>query len=89
MLSNLHYFTICTIRLYQNKTFMNCQELKFRKFLKKNYLNLILINKIANILKINTRDLMPPIQDHYVKIQKYNKNRSWYYPSIKKRIFIC
>ena len=27
---------------------------------------------------------MPPIQEHYVKIQKYNKNRSWYYPSIKK-----
>ena len=31
---------------------------------------------------------MPPIQDHYVKIQKYNNNRSWYYPSMKKKEFL-
>ena len=43
------------------------------------------INKIANLLKINSRDLLPPVQNHYVKIQRYNKNRSWYYPSVKNK----
>ena len=48
-------------------------------FKKKKLPNSNVINRIANILKINSRDLLPPIQDHYVKIQKYNNNRSWYY----------
>mgnify|MGYP005997958545 CR=1 FL=1 len=29
------------------------------------------IDKIATFLKINSRDLLPPIQNYYVKIQKY------------------
>ena len=57
-------------------------------FKKKKLPNSNVINKIANILKINSRDLLPPIPDHYVKIQKYNNNRSWYYPSMKKKEFL-
>ena len=34
MLSNLHYFTICTIRLYQNKTF-ELSGIKIQEIFKK------------------------------------------------------
>ena len=83
LLYHLHNSSISKQNFYELSGIKIQEIFKKKKLPKSN-----LINKIANILKINTRDLMPPIQDHYVKIQKYNKNRSWYYPSIKKKEFL-
>lgn len=71
------------------KNFYELSGIKLDKMFKKKKLPKDnVINKIANILKINTRDLLPPIQSHYVRIQRYNENRSWYYPSNKKKEFL-
>ena len=59
-----------------------------RLFKNKKLPNVKVVDKIATFLKINSRDLLPPIQNDYVKIQKYKSNRSWYYPSKYKKEFL-
>ena len=60
------------------------QRLKI-KISKNSLPNMKTINKIANYLKINLRDLLPPMKSKAVKIQKSNENRSWFYPSNSKK----
>jgi hypothetical protein len=83
LLYHLNNSSISKQNLYELSGIKLKEILKNKKIPKAN-----IINKVANILKINIRDLNPPIQEHYVKIQKYKENRSWYYPSIKKREFL-
>ena len=45
------------------------------------------LEKIANFLNINLRDLIPPIKSKSVKIKKFNKNRSWFYPSKRNKTY--
>ena len=60
------------------------QRLKI-KISKNSLPNMKTINKIANYLKINLRDLLPPMKSKAVKIQKSNENRSWFYHSNSKK----
>ena len=57
------------------------------KINKKKLPNFQKILKIAKCLKINLRDLLPPIKSEAVKMKKYQENRYWYYPSEKNKIY--
>jgi transcriptional regulator with XRE-family HTH domain len=46
------------------------------------------IKKIAGLLGINERDLTPPVIESEVKIQKYDKNKKWYYPSNTQKRYL-
>ncbi len=71
------------------QNFNELTGLNLKRLLKNKKLpNVKVVDKIATFLKINSRDLLPPIQKDYVKIQKYKSNRSWYYPSKYKKEFL-
>ena len=54
------------------KNFHELSGINLKKILiQKRLPNQMTINKIADFLKINSRDLLPPVQNHYVKIQRY------------------
>ena len=57
------------------------------KINKKNIPSTQKILKLANILNINLRDMLPPIKSKAVKIKKYKENRFWYYPTKKNKIY--
>ena len=48
----------------------------------------IILKKISNFLNINYRELFPPNNTVEVKIQKYQNNKRWYYPSINKKNYL-
>jgi transcriptional regulator with XRE-family HTH domain len=48
----------------------------------------ITLKKISNFLNINYKELFPPNNTVEVKIQKYQNNKKWYFPSIKKRNYL-
>ena len=62
------------------------KKIRFKKK-KKKLPNFQKILKIAKCLKINLRDLLPPIKSEAVKMKKYQENRYWYYPSEKNKIY--
>ena len=71
------------------KNFYELSGINLKKLLKQKKIpNQKIISKIADFLKINSRDLLPPVQNDYVKIQRYKENRSWYYPSKKNKNFL-
>ena len=83
--SNLNYF------LNVNSTNLEIisKELEIPEILKINDINQVpnfsLIEKIANFLEINLRDLLPIYNDAKVTIRKKNDCRVWYYPNIENK----
>jgi len=46
------------------------------------------LKKISKFLNINIRDLLPPSDTVEVKIQKYFRNKKWFYPSKAKKDYL-
>ena len=69
---------------FKRKSSINLSKLKQSK----NIPNEKILKKISNFLNINIRDLLPPNNYVEVKIQKYKKNKKWFYPSNKKKDYL-
>ena len=71
------------------ENFMERGKINLDDILKRNSMPSIdELKKISKILNINLRDLIPPIKEHAVKINKYKENLQWGYPSNKKKSYV-
>ena len=63
-------------------------KIDLKNLLKNNKINYSLVDKVAQILNISSRELIPHGKFDYVKINKYKNNRSWYYPSSSQKKYL-
>tara|TARA_A100001015_G_scaffold170946_1_gene189995 strand:+ start:6240 stop:7541 length:1302 start_codon:yes stop_codon:yes gene_type:complete len=83
-LENILKNSSLTYNEFQRNSSINLRKLKLNKKIPNdNYLR-----KISKFLNINIRDLLPPSNTVEVKIQKYLKNKKWFYPSNKKKDYL-
>ena len=81
-----HYLKISSLT---NSEFKRLSKMNLNKLKVKNKIpNLKTLDKIAKILNLNYRDLLPPINIVEVKIQKYKNNNKWFYPSSRKKLYL-
>ena len=83
-LENILKNSSLTLNEFKRKSLINLSKLKKNK----NIPNEKSLKKISKFLNIHIRDLLPPNNTIEVKIQKYQENKKWFYPSHKKKI-IC
>ena len=84
--NNLEYFL--NIGSIDKKYFEKETKIKLKKLFKnKKNLSIKILNKIANFLNVNLKDLMPPIKFDQVKIQKYSKCKKWFIKHKKNKIY--
>jgi len=82
------------------ENFLRNSSLTFEEFKRHTSMNLLKMKrgtkiplekdiiKISKFLNVNYRDLCPPNNTVEVKIQRYDTNKKWFYPSDKKRNYI-
>ena len=84
--TNLNYHLNAASITYEN--IKNKTNIDLNKFIKEKKIpDLKILKKISDYLNINIRDLLPPTKDHEIKINKYEDNRSWIFPSDQNQIY--
>ncbi len=81
-----HYLKISSLSTNEFQRLFNLNLNKIMR--RKNIPNYKSLNKIAQYLNLNVRDLLPPDNIVEVKIQKYKDGKNWYYPSYANKIYL-
>ncbi len=83
-LENILKNSSLTLNEFKRKSLIDLSKLKKNK----NIPNEKSLKKISKFLNIHIRDLLPPNNTVEVKIQKYQDNKKWFYPSNKKKDYL-